>query len=372
MTTPKCGICGGKMMKNGFTGAGRQRRRCPSCGSSSTRRNDTASRTLRAFIGWLLGKLAQRDLKMPARTFRAKTSRFWELWPVLPICDEVHHVVYMDGIWLSRGKAVILIACTDEHVIGCHLARSENSKDWGCLMQRIAAPDVLVCDGAGGIGKAMRAYWPRTRMQRCTFHAFCQVKRCTTTKPKTQAGVDLYALARDLMHIKANTDAAVWMARFQAWCTNYEGFLKERSETDRRKYRHERLRKARRALTELCNAGTLFTYLEEDLVAGGRIPSTSNRIENLNGRIRRMLSLHRGMSIDHRIKAVFWFCYMESEAPISFARMLREFPCDDDIRRWRLEAARQQGDETGAPARWGEGLVWSEFHHSIPHPHAID
>ncbi|WP_165056834.1 MULTISPECIES: IS1249 family transposase [unclassified Adlercreutzia] len=372
MSSPKCGVCGAKMMKNGKTEAGTQRWRCGRCGASSVRKIDSAAKALAMFVRWLLGKLAQCELGIPARTFRDKTARFWSLWPILPACDEVRHFVYMDGIWLVRNKAVVLIACTDAHVIGCHLAKSENAKDWACLMQRIAAPDVLVCDGAGGIGKAMRAVWPETRMQRCTFHVFRQVKRCTTTRPKTQAGVDLYAIAKDLMRVEDNTEAAVWMARFQGWCAEYEGLLRERSETDRRKYRHERLRKARRALVELCNAGTLFTYLDEDVVAEGAVPSTSNRIENLNGRIRRMLSLHRGMSIDRRVKAVFWFCYMESEAPVSAARMLREFPTDEDVKRWRIQAARQQGDDTGAPARWGEGLVWSEFHRSTPYPYGVE
>lgn len=78
---------------------------------------------------------------------------------MLPICDEVHHIVYMDGLWIGR-SAVLLIACTDDHIIGCHLARSENAKDWGCLMSRIATPDLLVCDGGGGIEKARRAHWP--------------------------------------------------------------------------------------------------------------------------------------------------------------------------------------------------------------------
>lgn len=150
---------------------------------------------------------------MAARTFRDKTAAFWSLWPIIPICDEIHHVVYMDGIWLTR-KCIVLIACTDDRVIGCHLAQSENSKDWACLMARIAPPDVLVCDGGGGIEKARRAVWPNTHLQRCTFHAFCQVKRCTTTRPKTQAGVDLYAIAKDLMHIASNQEAAEWMARF--------------------------------------------------------------------------------------------------------------------------------------------------------------
>lgn len=175
MSNPKCGICKGKMVKNGTTSAGRQRWRCLSCGSSSVKRNDTRSRWLKVFVGWLLGKASQSELGMAARTFRDKTTAFWDLWPIIPICDEIHHVVYMDGIWLTR-ECIILIACTEDHVIGCHLAQSENSKDWACLMARIAAPDILVCDGGGGIEKARRAAWPSTRVQRCTFHAFCQVK----------------------------------------------------------------------------------------------------------------------------------------------------------------------------------------------------
>ena len=52
--------------------------------------------------------------------------------------------------------------------------------------------------------------------------------------------------------------------------------------------------------------------------------------------------------------------------------MLREFPDDDRIREWRRLAAEEQGDETGAPARWGEGLAWSEFHHGASYSHSID
>jgi hypothetical protein len=333
-------------------------------------KNNTDARWLKSFVLWLLGKKSQSELNVSARTFRKHTNSFWKLWPIIPICDEIHHVVYMDGIWLTR-RCVILIACTDMYVIGCHLARSENSKDWGFLMQRIAPPDVLVCDGSGGIEAARRAYWPKTRMQRCLFHAFIQVKRCTTTRPKTQAGVDLYALAKDLMHIYSLQEAAEWLARFSKWCADYEEFLKERSE-DKKGYKHQKLRKARKGLVALCNSKTLFTYLDETLLRGSPIPSTSNKIENLNGRIRRMLVNHRGMNIEHRIKAVFWLCYMESECPKSFAKMLEAFPDDNKIEEWKAKAAKANGNDPDTPARWGEGIVWAEFHHSTPYPYAIE
>ena len=163
-----CPACGGDMKRNGHNSSGRTRWRCKVCGAATTQNYNSNPKHLRVFLQWLLGKQSQSELDMPARTFRDKTQEFWHLNPVLPICDEIHHVVFMDGLWVGHG-AVLLIACTDEYVIGCHLAKSENSKDWGYLMSRIAAPDVLVCDGAGGIEKARRAYWSKTRMQRCLF-----------------------------------------------------------------------------------------------------------------------------------------------------------------------------------------------------------
>lgn len=216
----------------------------------------------------------------------------------------------MDSIWLS-GKCVVLIACTDAHVSGCHLARTENSRDWGFLMARIAAPDVLVCDGGGRIERARRFMWLETRVQRCVLHVFGRVRRCATARPKTQAGVNLYVLAKDLIHASTSPMAAKLLVCFQRWCEIYEGFLRERGE-DGRRFKHERLRRARKLLVALCNVGTLSPAWATIWSRRGAL-ATSNRIENLNGRIRRVLANCCGMSIDHEIKAVFWFCFMHSE-----------------------------------------------------------
>ena len=57
-------------------------------------------------------------------------------------------------------------------------------------------------DGGTGFKSALKQVWPDTRVQRCVFHAFCQVKRYTTSRPKLQAGIELYALSKELMHIE--------------------------------------------------------------------------------------------------------------------------------------------------------------------------
>lgn len=355
------------MKGHGKTASGAKRRQCMSCRATSTHSIDNSAKLLGQFISWLLSKKTQAEMGMPARTFRHLTSRFWEIWPVAPVCDEVHHVVHVDGIWLGR-TAVILIACTKDHVIGWHLARSEHSQAWAALMARIAPPDVVVSDGGGGFEKARRAVWPTTRVQRCTFHAFEQVKRQTTTRPRLEAGAELYGIAKELLHIGDLNGAAAWLASFSNWCARWDGFLKEKVVVDgRSQFKHERLRKARRGLEKLARTGTLFTYLDEDLTTHGSIPATNNRIEGgVNRQLRVILNEHRGMQLDRRIKAVFWWCYLHTECPLTPAGILREMPTDTTISELHQQAA-DANRKDRAFVQWGTATQWSDLHSSGPY-----
>lgn len=359
-----CPACGGETKRNGKTSSGATRWRCKSCGASTTQRYDNSAKLFEAFADWLLAKKTQSEMGMSARTFRRQTSRFWTLWPLAPICDEVHHTVFVDGIWLGR-EVVVLIACTQGYVIGWHLARSENSQAWAALMARIAAPDVVVTDGGRGFEKARRIVWSRTRVQRCTFHAFCQVKRQTTTRPKLEAGVELYGIAKDLLHVGSLNEAAAWLASFSAWCTRWDSFLKEKTIIDgRAQFKHERLRRGRRGLEKLARAGTLFTYLDEELTKDGSIPATNNMIEGgVNRQLRVMLNEHRGMKLDRRVKAVFWWCYMHTECPLSPADILREMPTDESIAKI-YQAASKSDQKDHVVDRWGSAIQWSDLHAS--------
>lgn len=79
MRAKTCSICGSKMKRNGKTKAGSQRWRCVSCGSSSTHKNNTETRDLKRFLDWLLSKETQLDMPGGGRTFRRRTSKFWDI-----------------------------------------------------------------------------------------------------------------------------------------------------------------------------------------------------------------------------------------------------------------------------------------------------
>ena len=139
MDNPICSACGSTMKRNGHTSSGATRWRCKGCGASLTHRIDNAAKRLAEFLDWLMGKGAQADLPGEGRTFRRRTSEFWSIWPIAPYTGEVFDVVFLDGLWVGR-DAVVLMACTKEHVVAWHLAQSECAEAWAALMMRMPAP----------------------------------------------------------------------------------------------------------------------------------------------------------------------------------------------------------------------------------------
>ena len=202
----------------------------------------------------------------------------------MPLVDEVHHVVHVDGIHLHR-DAVVLIAVAGGHVIGWHVAKSEKAAAWQCLMARIAPPDVLVCDGGGGVLKAAKAMWPDTRIQRCLFHVQANILEPAGRRPRLEAGGRLRRVALSLPRVGDAGGAAEWLVSYNRWEQDFASFLDEKSEYADGSVNdmHQRLVKARRMIRRRIREGQLFTFLDEGLV------------ESWNARLRDMLRRHRGL-----------------------------------------------------------------------------
>ena len=216
------------MIRHGQTSTGRQRWRCKPCQITTLNEIDSTAKHLDEFLAWLLGRRRQVDLPGGGRSFRRRCEPLWQLWPFSPIIDEVHEVIFVDGIHLGRG-VVVLIAQTPDCVLGWYAARSENSRAWSALMSRIAPPALVVTDGGSGFARACKKVWPTTRVQRCTFHAYCRIRQATTTRPKLEASRRLYALGRQLTHVTDIEDAQEWIGAYQGWCTRWKDFLEEKT-----------------------------------------------------------------------------------------------------------------------------------------------
>lgn len=90
-------------------------------------------------------------------------------------------------------------------------------------------------------------------------------------KAEASGGPGAVRIALDLMHIETLHQAELWRERYLDWCGFWADFLEDTTLVDgRRVYTHERLRKARRSLSSLVSAGTLFTYLDPELTKPAR------------------------------------------------------------------------------------------------------
>lgn len=363
MNQVNCPVCGKKAIKFGKTNAGAQRWICKECRATFTNKIDNNAKELQMFLDWLFGKRTQAEMPGEGRTFRRKTSKYWNIWPMPPKIEETKDVLYLDGIYLGK-KACVLICCDNKNVLGWYLCRYEHSRAWRSLMRRIAEPRMVVSDGGTGFQKALKKAWPRAEHQRCLFHVFCQVKRYTTSRPNTAAGFELYHLAKDLLSVKDREEAESWIKRFTDWIKKYQTFLNEITmDAQGREWpTHERLLKAERSLMKLLRENTLFTYLNDALRADFDTPATNNRIEGgINAGLREMLRNHRGLSIERRIKAVYWWCYLHSPEPLSSSELLNKMPTDKSIAAIYQRMNERERIEKSL-SYWGDAIVWSELH----------
>jgi len=270
-----------------------------------------------------MGKQSQTELKHGAtdRTWRNQTDWCWKIIPKPQLTGEIYPIILLDGIRI--GSVVNLMARTPRSVIDWHWAGWESSYTWEELFDGLPAPTVVVCDGQKGVLLAIARGWPRTRIQRCIFHVWQNIRTKLSLHPQTEAGRELLSLARVLLKgIPTKEGALIWQGQLVAWEQRYGKVIRERTYAVNPRpgqhkwwYTHGRLRSAYKQLDKLVRDNQLFTYLETNLTTE-QIPRTTNYVEGgINSQLRTKLKLHRGMSEAHQRRLVEWYLYGRTEDP---------------------------------------------------------
>lgn len=374
------------MKKNGTTTAGTTRWRCtnPHCGSSHTRhrpdkkltRNFTDFHTYVTSTTSLTDYAAQRGLSR--WTLTRRFTNFWLIdIPNHPDPHRIYDQIQIDATYTSAG--CLLIAATCDHVIAWHWATSETTHAYTQLLNKITPPLCVVLDGGQGALSAVKKCWPTTIIQRCLVHAQRVVRRYTTSRPRTDAGKAIYALALKLTRIHTLEEAGQWVIRLHEFGQVYNTFLNEKTylpdeqhtPTRRWQWTHQRVRKAYNSLLHLVRKNWLFAYLQppENAVEPTRWASTTNSLEGgINAEVKRRTNAHRGRGGEHQRKMVEWWLHSKTQLPDDPLMIARQcnFGQDQlakvsDLVREDLNTADPQ---TGRPAFY-DNAIPTEYSHSI-------
>lgn len=315
-----CKKCDTRLQKWGKHASGTVRWRCPKCKISRVlKRHDIKNiHAENRLEKWVLSNRTQSELGLNSRTFRRSIKEAWGLHLSIPETGEVHKIILIDGIHI--GDECCLIARTPKYVIGWLWCRNETSESWGSLFVKFPSPEYVVCDGQNGMLQSIRNCWKDAKIQRCLFHVMKNIRSKLTLHPKTDAGIILLDIARDLMKVDDEMSAIHWTKNLMTWYEKFKDFLNEKTRTESNEYvkykrtwwfTHKNLRSAYGQLSKLLSVGHLFTFIDKPQ---DDVPTTTNYLEgDINSQLRRLLKTHRGMKQDHQKKLVEEYLYSRSE-----------------------------------------------------------
>jgi transposase-like protein len=224
----------------------------------------------------------------------------------VPVREECR-VLILDAVYLYSRLLTTLVVRTRVRVIYWTFGERESFDSWLNTLQGVREPQTVVFDGHRGIIAAVKLLWPEARIQRCLVHVARLIRTRITTRPKTEAGRELYQLTLSLFKVRTRRQKRRWIRSYYKWEGKYQPFLAERSygyKSNGKKiwwYTHKNLRAARSGIRN--SLPNLFTYIGHP-----EIPRTTNHLEGgVNARLKELLHRHRGLSPAHKITLTSYF-----------------------------------------------------------------
>ena len=165
-------------------------------------------------------------------------------------------------------------------------------------------PLFITTDGEQSVMRALRQVWPAAKLQRCLYHLQHEGMRWLRTYPKTEAGKKLRALLSRLSNIKTIGERDTFISDYTSWVSQYRDFIRFLPRTT------VASKDLKRTMVLINHAlPDMFHYLEDR-----GVHATTNALEGFHSRLKADYQRHRGLSREHRIHYINWYCYFGNKA----------------------------------------------------------
>lgn len=163
-------------------------------------------------------------------------------------------------------------------------------------------PRYITMDGERSVMRAAKEVWPEITIQRCLYHIQSQGMSWLRTYPKTEAGRNLRRLLSTLCSIEFVKERDIFIEQFCQWLEYYHDFIALLPSNQ------IAFKDLKRTISLIENAlPDMFHYLDDP-----EIHKTSNVLESYFSRLKADYRKHRGLTQEHKIRYLKWYCYYKN------------------------------------------------------------
>jgi len=163
-------------------------------------------------------------------------------------------------------------------------------------------PIAITTDGHPSVLRALKEIWPETILQRCLFHIQNQGLMWLRTFPKTDSGKELRSLYSTIARIHNAEEMMTFKINYSKW------YLKHKKRIYSLPSNLVAFKDLKRAMSLVNNAlPNMFHFITNKNIA-----STTNILEGFFSQLKHQYRNHRGLSENHKISYLKWFCYFKT------------------------------------------------------------
>jgi len=240
-------------------------------------------------------------------------SEYLKKPPILSVFPSEKVNLIIDGTYFKNDLCLVLYR--DNTIKFTQLYRftdgewyDELKEDLENLLKLGVNIESITCDGHKALLKAINKVCKHVIVQRCIVHIQRMCRIWLSSKPKSEAGIQLRNIISKVHTIKTPLERDYWIVSLVKWYEQFEEFINEKTinyETSRYWYTHKMVR---RSFTVIKKAlPDMFHYIDNP-----RIPKSTNGLESFFGHLKNNLNIHRGLSKQHRKDFIKWYLYFKN------------------------------------------------------------
>lgn len=316
----RCWACQSLKVIKWGTQKGKQRFKCQSCGILFTNSSVSTKKTNQEiwFRHWVIDRQTISQISKASgysvRTLKRMFSLYLSQTPVFSVKPSEKVNLLIDGTYFSNDLCLVLYR--DNTIKFTQLYRLTDGEWYGELKEDLenllnlgVQIESITCDGHKALLKAIRKVCKYVTVQRCVVHVQRMCRIWLTMNPKSVAGLELRYIVNQMHKIANKEQWGYWIVSLHNWYEIHKAYLDEKSynlQTGRYWYTHKMVR---RSFTVIKKAlPDMFHYLDNN-----RIPKSTNGLESFFGHLKSHVTLHRGLSKEHRKSFIKWYLYYKNQ-----------------------------------------------------------